>query len=1138
MSVILRKFRRKERKKMKRLGSRMTPVTTNDNIDTVMSDGDSDMDSQSMYEPTHVPPASSANQPSTQPTQVGVDNPSHSRISGDNLPLTELTHPHSDELVHPHSDELAHPHSDELAHPHSDELAHPHSDELAHPHSDELAHPHSDELAHLQSDELAQLQSDELACAQLIRDRHEEIEQVLSIHLTRTQSPELTHRHSDEFMHAQFDELTDAQCDELIQAQFDELAQAQSPELTHLDSDELTDAQFDELVQAQFDEPARGQSPELTRGQSPELTRGQSPKLTQAQPDELTHPQSDELMSHGISGRDFAPMGRVQLNATVSDESTTAGTQFANQPGQVQAGGSSAGETFARYRAYIASVQAEFSRLYQSSGTAPPVSEPMEAQSGILLHDGENGLVSHLIAWTLHAMPWRERTFGVSPLLSQPPRPYFTYGTGHSISRQFTAQVRPETRPGTSMSDGGSSVTLSLEDHALSRSVTPMSDGGSSVTLDTGEPQFWTGTPVSDDTGDDSDDMSDDRDDNVGHGLSNDSESESSEDSSDDSDDYIDDDDFDDDGYGGEAGDAEDSEMHQAIIEDLWEELRDGKVRQIAVSDPMAESMSDCTNDVSDGMHDADDAQTENRSDDINADGSGSNDESSWNAPIIIEFSPTQVETHTLSVESSDANHHSAEDGEGEIMDDEGTGINNPSLVHPTPLRVQPDVDSIIDHAETSANEGEGPFLSMDPNLTWADCLRRHLAECMEGHASGTGLTSVQMCYLPEVAVEGRLEKSVALRGSVNYFCSTRKQFYNDTLEDVDVSFAYYTAAKGIRDELEEVILASRQRAGTLVTPELLAALTLTERTLKLFIQGEKAPEFARLCRNVIAALWLLRGPPDLNDPLDTAVSHEIHGLLLREGCEVDISRIDDAQWHDALEECAVRRPTTEPESDTDNRACMLNDQIKLHEYTARLEPLFSQMRLIREYPRLTTRLARIVRFELQWLRNKTLWESARSIDRGGERTEHDLWPAEEYYGKHFYLQAVMLAHLFQKMCLYDYVPLQIVYEMSFVVGMSPSSLLDIFRRTEDGTPTVDVWIRIPQPKNNYFDDLTWWNDPLLPRPMSLLPVHVAVDSCPSLIEESSIMWFSVDDRRLLNIEFRDLIKLRLHSALRVGQGL
>ncbi|CAH0046277.1 unnamed protein product [Clonostachys solani] len=962
----------------------------------------------------------------------------------------------------------------------------------------------------------------------------------------------------------------------------------------HVQSASDVNLSLTQPTQAGFDNPLSGR------------TSGDTLPLS-----EPTQAQFGRLMNHGRSGRDLPLVAQAQLNATVSGESTTIGGPPVNEPEQVQVDGFAAYETSDDDHPFTDEDGPDIFEIWDSLCTAYIANQSMRLSSGTFVQNGENdpshpplssilkaaftlhtastsnaastldaasildaastlnaasldvaslnvasilnaaslnaastlnaaslnatstldaastvnaaslNAASTLNAASLNAFPWKDMDFGVTSPMNQPAQvqsdEFLADGADHSTSHQFTAQMQPKSRPETPMSDGGSSVTLVLDDHAQVRSGTPMSDGGSSVTLHTGEPRFRSDTPMSDNM---DDDMSDDIDDDI-----------------------------DDDGFEDDIGDEMWDERSEVIIEDLWEELRDGKVVDLAdevnaaTSDAMEDAVSDC-------IYDADDAQTENMGDnggDVSdemhdaSDRSGLSDGSSWTAPLILVVSPTQVEAHMLSVGSSDVNHLLAPDSThnqlGGTTDGEGTSVKNLPLVHPVPLRVQPDFGSVINHAETSGNEGGVPRLVVSPSLTAADFLRNHLAVSMLGYAFGTGLTSVHMCYLPEIP--RRLEQSVALRNSVYYFCLALRQFYTDSLQDVDESYGYFRASHGIQEELEMVLrFAKYGLADRLVTPELLAALTLTERTLKLFKQGGKAREYARSCKDLIAELWLVRGPPDLNDPLDTAVSNEIHGLLIREGCEVDITRIAHAPWNEALALCAVGRPTTAVSYDTDNRPFMMNDHIKLHGYTSKLEPLFVDMMKISTDFRNTRSLARKVRSRLQSIRDDTIFASVCASGRGGEDIGHDLRPMVYYYGKSFYLKAVMLAHIFQKMVMHEFVPLQLVYEMSYVIGISPANFLQCFDKAEHETPEYEVWTRIPQEVVHFAEKAVRHIEPKCPQPMLMQAMNPAVDDDPFPAPYDTVVWSPVDDRNFLNIPFCDLAKLRLFSSLHSSRTL
>lgn len=534
-------------------------------------------------------------------------------------------------------------------------------------------------------------------------------------------------------------------------------------------------------------------------------------------------------------GFDNALNGRMSGNNLPLSEPTRIDAQRVNEPGQAQADSFAVHDTPGNNHWSAAQAQQELFELW------------------------ENGVRDAFAETSM--LPWKDQDFGVASPMNQPAQAQFeslANGANHGTDHQSTAQIQAQSRPGTPMSDGDSGVTLFFDDHAQVRSGTPMSDGDSSVTLCLDDHEhIRSGTPMSDD---EDDDMSDDIDDD------------------------IDDDDFEDE-EDDEMGNDRWNEFTQVIIEDLWEELRDGKVIRLA-GDAMEDS-------VSDSMYDAEDARAEKMSDAINevsddvndaSDRDGLSGGSSRTLPPIAFITPAQLRAHMLSVERSDVDAMLVSDSaQGQFtgnMDDEDADINSPPLVHPIPLRVQPDFDSVINHVETPADEGDVPRLFINPSLTPADYLTGHLAGTMLGYTHGMGLSSVHMCYLPEIP--RRLEQSVALRNSAYYFCYTWHQFHLGRLQDVDESYGYARASHGIQEELGMVLrFAKYGLADRLVTPELLTALTLTERTLKLFLQGKKAPEYARLCKNLIAELWLVRGPPDLNDPLDTAVSNEIHGLLV-----------------------------------------------------------------------------------------------------------------------------------------------------------------------------------------------------------------------------------------------------------------
>uniref|UniRef100_A0A8H7TWI1 Uncharacterized protein n=1 Tax=Bionectria ochroleuca TaxID=29856 RepID=A0A8H7TWI1_BIOOC len=632
-------------------------------------------------------------------------------------------------------------------------------------------------------------------------------------------------------------------------------------------------------------------------------------------------------------GFDNALNGRISGKNPPLSEPTRIDSQHVNEPGQVQA------DSFAVH-------------------DTPGNNHWSAAQARQELFDLWDNGVRDAFAKTSR-FPWKDQDFGVASPMNQPAQAQSEFranGANHGTGHQSTAQIQPQSRPGTPMSDGDSSVTLCLDDYEHIRSGTPMSDGDSSATLHTGEPLFRSGTPMSDDM---DEYMSDD----------------------------IDDDGFEDE-EDDEMGNDRWNEFTQVIIEDFWEELRDGKVIRLA-----GDAMEDA---VSDGMYDADDARAEMMmsdvinqvSDDVNnaSDREGLSDESARTLPPIAFITPAQLRARMLSVERSDVNDmlvsDSAQGQLTETMDGEDAEINSPPLIHPPPLRVQPDFYSVINHVETPADEGDVPRLFINPSLTPADYLTGHLAGTMLGYTHGMGLSSVHMCYLPEIP--RRLEQSVALRNSAYYFSYTWHQFHLGRLQDVDESYGYARASHGIQEELEMVLrFAKLGLADRLVTPELLTALTLTERTLKLFLQGKKAPEYARLCKNLIAELWLVRGPPDLNDPLDTAVSNEIHGLLIREGCEVDITCISDTPWNEALALCAVGRPTSVDCPDTDNRPFMINDHIKLHEYMSKLEPLFVDLMRICRNPYGSKPLAREVLSRLQVIKDTALFASVSSSSEG-----------------------------------------------------------------------------------------------------------------------------------------------------------
>ncbi|CAG9987358.1 unnamed protein product [Clonostachys byssicola] len=815
---------------------------------------------------------------------------------------------------------------------------------------------------------------------------------------------------------------------------------------------------------------------------------------------EPTQAQSDRLMNHERSDRDSSIVAPVQLNAS--------GAQPVNEPEQVQAEADSR-EAYRRDYAkqldelWENGVRAAFEETAETAylGLDTLVDEEEEEEA-------ENDPYLHLMATTSCGLLGTDLSVAFLPM-NQPTQAQseiLANGADHGTGHQSTSHIQPQSRPVTPMSDGGSSVTLCLDEHAHLRSGTPMSDGDSSVTLHTGEPLFRTGTPVSDDM---DDDMSDDFDDD------------------------IDDDDFEDE-EDDEMGNDRWNEFSQVIIEDLWEELRDGKVIRLAVDESAG---------TSDAMEDADDAQAEKMSDVINevgddvndaSDRDGLSDRNSLTLPPIAFITPAQYRAHMLSFESSDVNHMRVPDSaQGQLsgtMDGEDADINSPPLVHPIPLRVQPDFDSVINHVETSADEGDVPRLFINPSLTPADYLRGHLAETMMGYAYGMGISSVHMCYLPEIP--RRLEQSVALRNTAYFFCFTWHQFHLGRLQDVDESYGYARASHGIQEELEMVLrFAKYGLADRLVTPELLAALTLTERTLKLFLQGKKAPEYARLCKNLVAELWLVRGPPDLNDPLDTAVSNEIHGLLLREGCEVDVTAIIDSPWDEALALCAVGRPTTVDCPDTDNRPFMINDHIKLLEYTSKLEPLFMDLSRIGRNPYGTKVLAREVQSRLQVIKDAALFTSVCSSSESPKPSENDLRPVAQYFGKRYYLKFVMLAHMFQKMMMHESVPLQVVYEMSYIFSLSPERYLKFFDDAEYDTPEYEVWTRIPQEILDRAEKGAKAIEPWCLKPAPLLAVGVVSDDVPGA-GWCSMIWRPLDDRRLLNMPFRDLYKLRLHSSL------
>ncbi|CAH0019339.1 unnamed protein product [Clonostachys rhizophaga] len=785
-------------------------------------------------------------------------------------------------------------------------------------------------------------------------------------------------------------------------------------------------------------------------------------------------------------GFDSALNGRISGNNPPLGEPTRIDSKHVNEPGQVQADSFAVHVTTADNYWYAAQAQQDLFELW------------------------ENGVRDAFARTSMFT--WMDQDFGVASPMNQPAQAQselLANGANHGTGHQSTAQLQAQSRSGTPMSDGDSSVTLCLDDYACIRSDTP-SDGDSSVTLHT----FRSGTPMSDDV---DDDMSDDIDDD------------------------IDDDGFEDE-EDDEMGNDRWNESAQVIIEDLWEELRDGKVIRLA-----GDSMEDS---VSDGMYDADDARAEKMSDVINevsddannaSDRDGLSDGSARTLPPIDFITPAQLRAHMVSVERSVVDDMLMSDSVQVqftgTMDGEDADINSPPLVHPIPLRVQPDFDSVINHVETPADEGDAPRLFINPSLTPADYLTGHLAGTMLGYTHGMGLSSVHMCYLPEIP--RRLEQSVALRNAAYYFCYTWHQFHLGRLQDVDESYGYARASHGIRDELEMVLrFAKYGLADRLVTPELLTALTLTERTLKLFLQGKKAPEYARLCKNLIAELWLVRGPPDLNDPLDTAVSNEIHGLLIREGCEVDITCISDTPWNEALALCAVGRPTSVDCPDTDNRPFMINDHIKLHEYMSKLEPLFMDLMRICRNPFGTKLLAREVLSRLQVIKDTALFVSVSSSSESRRPLEHDLRPAVHYFGKRFYLKSVMLAHMFQKMMMHEFVPLQVVYEMSYAIGISPGSYLEFFDKAEYDTPEYEVWTRIPQRILDLAEKGARHFEPWCFKPAPLLAVGVVTDDGPSGTGFTSMIWRPVDDRRLLNMPFRDLYKLRLHSSLHSGHGL
>ncbi|CAH0054074.1 unnamed protein product [Clonostachys solani] len=325
---------------------------------------------------------------------------------------------------------------------------------------------------------------------------------------------------------------------------------------------------------------------------------------------------------------------------------------------------------------------------------------------------------------------------------------------------------------------------------------------------------------------------------------------------------------------------------------------------------------------------------------------------------------------------------------------------------------------------------------------TLADRISVRLVASMD-HGS-EGLISVHMSYLPELP--RRLGSSACLRDSVDLFCAAWSDSRRHRKRRELMEMPQY--GKLLRS-LRRALVASQA-----CSVETLAAMTLLERTSKLFDGGR----YADLHLKGIREALIRRGLPKLEDPLEIAVTNEIHGLLLRDPTrsgENDFIRT--SPWKEAFDQCAEEQSST-----SDVRPFLVNDMLLLHKYIRSLAPLYHDFGRIYSDPfsQGMTRLAVSIRQRLQDMKDSTLrmQEDSLEADAGGDKVTKEPYGKNLMMGKKSYFKSVLLAALYQRMLMCHLVPLRMVYEMSVVYGTPDPEIFNEFREV-----SIGIWNAIPQ---------------------------------------------------------------------------